>query len=162
MNVSSLSTIVPLRGYGDILDELRRHDVVRSANNPISDLAKVLFCRTFNWVREGNSAAGYDATDPGGTRFQIKARRITSVQGERQLSAIRNIDRDPFDQLAAVLFEPDFGVHCAALIPISVIRARARHSAHTNSHVFHLREDVWTVPGVRDVTVDVRAAADVI
>ena len=65
-------------------------------------------------------------------------------------------------KLAAVLFESDFDVHRAALIPISVIRARARRSAHTNSHVFHLREDVWTVPGVRDVTVDVRAAADVI
>ncbi|MCC0006681.1 MAG: hypothetical protein H6876_00945 [Hyphomicrobiaceae bacterium] len=160
MDVSTLSTIELLRGYGAILDELRRRDIVRSANSPISDLAEVLFCRAFGWLRQGNSAAGYDATDSGGTRFQIKARRMTGAPGERQLSAIRNIDRNPFDQLAAVLFDPGFAVHRAALIPISVVRSRARRSIHTNSHIFYLRDDVWSEPGVLDVTVDIREAAD--
>lgn len=95
MNANSLTTIELLRTYGAVLDELRRRDVVRSTNSPISDYAEVLFCRAFSWEREGNSASGFDAKDAAGTRYQIKARRITDAPGSRQLSAIRNLSGDP-------------------------------------------------------------------
>ena len=65
-----------LRAHGAIIDELRVRDIVRSANSPISDFAEVLFCRAYGWTREGNSMAGYDATDAFGVRYQIKARRL--------------------------------------------------------------------------------------
>lgn len=152
MDVTPRSTLELLRAYGAILDELRRRDVVRSANSPISDLAEVLFCRAFGWTRAGGSAAGYDATDAAGVRYQIKARRLTRGAGGRQLSAIRNLDREPFDHLAAVLFDADFTVYRAALIPLSVVKKRVRHSVHTNSHVLNLRDDVWLESGVADVT----------
>lgn len=121
-------------------------------NSPISDYAEVLFCRAFGWTRAGNSAAGFDATDDAGRRYQIEARRITDAPGARQLSAIRNLAGDPFDQLAAVLFSADFSIHRAALIPIDGVRARVRRSAHTNSDVLHLRDEVWSACGVIDVT----------
>lgn len=152
MDVTSPSSLELLRTYGAILDELRRRDVLRSANSPISDVAEVLFCRAFGWKRAGGSAAGYDATDASGTRFQIKARRITRGTGGRQLSAIRNLDREPFDHLAAVLFKSDFTVYRAAVIPISVVKQRVRRSEHTNSHVLHLRDDIWLESGVADAT----------
>jgi hypothetical protein len=63
-----------------------------------------------------------------GVRFQIKARRITNSPGSRQLSAIRNLAADPFDHLAAVLFESDFLVHRAALIPIALVKERVQKS----------------------------------
>lgn len=77
---------------------------------------------------------------------------IQAASGSRQLSAIRNLGGDPFDQLAAVLFAPDFSVHRAALIPIDVVKLRVRRSSHTNSDVLHLRDEVWLAPGVVDVT----------
>lgn len=159
MDVTALSTLELLRTHGAVLDELRRREIVRSANSPISDLAEVLFCRAFNWVREGNSAAGYDAKDSVGVRYQIKTRRLTGGPGARQLSSIRNLDGNPFDQLAAVLFEPNFAIHRAALIPFAVVKARVRRSVHTNSHVFHLRDDVWGEHAVVDVTAEIRKAA---
>lgn len=159
MDIKSLSTIELLRAYGAILDELRIRDVVRSTNSPISDYAEVLFCRAFGWSREGNSATGFDARDAAGVRYQIKARRLTDAPGSRQLSAIRNLAGDPFDQLAAVLFAPDFSVDRAALIPIAVVKQHVRRSVHTNSDVFHLRDDVWAMPGVVNVTDRLRSAA---
>ena len=80
---------------------------------------------------------------------------MTGGPGARQLSSIRNLDRNPFDQLAAVLFEPDFAIHRAALIPFAVVKARVRRSVHTNNHVFHLRGEHAVV----DVTADIRKAA---
>lgn len=63
-----------------------------------------------------------------------------------------------FDVLAGVIFDDDFCVVRAALIPRVVVEARATYIAHTNSHKFILREDVWSDPGVQDVTAQVAAA----
>ena len=132
---------------------------MRSANSPISDFAEVLFCRAYGWAREGNSVAGYDATDASAVRYQIKARRLATRSGSRQLSAIRNLASNPFDQLAAVLFDRDFVVYRAALVPVSVVKTRVRQPPRTNSDIFLLRDDIWTLEGVVDVTDDIRAAA---
>jgi hypothetical protein len=148
-----------LSDYGAILDELRRREIVRSANSPLSDYAELLFCKAFDWARENNSAAGHDATDKQGVRYQIKGRRLTRHNASRQMSAIRNLDNTPFDQLAGVLADEGFRVIRAALVPVAVVRTRSVHVAHTNSWKFLLRDDVWTLPGVRDVTGELSAAA---
>lgn len=158
MDFAALTTRQLLHAHGALMDELRRRDVMRSANNPIGDLAELLFCRAFGWAREGNSAAGFDARDAAGMRYQIKARRITEAPGSRQLSAIRNLASDPFDHLAAVLFDRDFDIHRAALVPIAVVKAAVRRSSHTNSDVLHLRDELWQHADVRDVTDTLRAA----
>ncbi len=79
-----------LAGYGALLDELRRREIVRSSNNPLSDYAERLFCDAFRWKREANSSSGHDASDAAGVRYQIKGRRLTRHNRSRQLSAIRN------------------------------------------------------------------------
>lgn len=148
-----------LADYASILDELRDRKIVRSSNNPLSDYAELLFCNAYDWAREGNSASGYDATDAFGMRYQIKARRITPHNRSRQLSAIRNLDKGPFDFLAGLLVDQTFQVVRAALIPVSVVRHESDHSDHTNSWKFLLRDDVWKMEGVLDVTDKVRNAA---
>lgn len=148
-----------LSDYASILDELRDRQIVRSANNPLSDYDELLFCNAYGWEREGNSASGHDAIDTSGARYQIKARRITSHNRSRQLSAIRNLDKRPFDFLAGLLFDQQFKVIRAALIPIAIIDDNSDHVAHTNSWNFLLRDNVWQMNGVIDVSDKLRAAA---
>ena len=138
-----------------VIEELRARDVLRSANNPTGDLAEYLFCAAFGWAQEGNSKKALDATGDDGTRYQIKGRRIHRRNKSRQLSAIR--DLDGFDILAAVLFDDDYRVMRAALIPASVVRDHSTHVEHTNSHKFLLRDRIWDAPGVIDVTACLRA-----
>ena len=159
IDVKNVSVDQLLRAYGSILDELRRREIVRSSNSPLSDYAELLFCKAFGWTREQNSASGHDARDAQGLRYQIKARRLTRYNSSRQMSAIRNLDRLPFDHLAGLLVNEDFQVLRAAVVPIAVIRERSVHVTHTNSWKFLLRDDVWTVPDVRDVTAPLREAA---
>ena len=45
-----------------------------------------------------------------------------------------------------------------ALIPVAVVRTRAKHQAHTNSHLFLLQDSVWDEPGVEDVTGQIARA----
>ena len=148
-----------LAGYGSILDELRRREIVRSSNNPVSDYAELLFCKAYLCTRESNSAAGYDAKDNKGVRYQIKARRLSLRNGSRQLSAIRKLDADPFDVLAGILLNERFQIIRAALVPVAIVLDRSVHVPHTNSWKFLLRDDVWRETGVRDVTANLREIA---
>jgi hypothetical protein len=158
-DVQSFTVNELLNGYGAILDELRRREIVRSANNPLSDYAEILFCKAFGWARENNSSAGHDATDAKGVRYQIKGRRLTGHNASRQLSAIRNLENNPFDFLAGVLVDESFSVIRAAIIPVAVVQSRSTHVQHTNSWRFLLRDDVWAEANVRDVTKPIRQAA---
>ena len=163
IDLACLKTRELFSAYGAIMDELRRREIVRSSNSPLSDYAELLFCKAFGWTREPNSAAGYDAVDEStGVRYQIKGRRLTRHNASRQLSAIRNLDATPFDEVAGVLVDEEFQVIRAALVPILVVRAKAVHVAHTNSWRFLLRDDVWIIPGVRNVTEELKAAASTI
>jgi len=133
-----------------IMEELRMRGVLRSANNPTGDLAKYLFCKAYGWEQQPNSVKSYDAIDTDGVRYQIKGRRVHRRNKSRQLSAIR--DLDGFDMLAAVLFDDEYDVRRAALIPPPVVRAHVHYDGHTNSYKFLLLDDIWTAKGVLDVT----------
>src|SRR6266508_5786826 len=85
--------------------ELRSRKLVRSNNNPVADIAERLAADRVGATLVGQSQAGYDAIGPDGTRYQIKSRRLTPENPSRQLSPIRNLDRQQFDYLMVVLFD---------------------------------------------------------
>ena len=150
-----------LRLHGLILAELRERKVVRSSNSPGGDYAEFLFARSFGWTLNGNSSSGYDAKDRSGTRFQIKCRRLTKHNSSRQLSALRQLPEKKFDFLAGVLFNEDYTVFRAAIIPHELlVGPHVRFSSHVNAHLFRLHDDVWKLRGVEDVTAQLRDAAE--
>lgn len=154
---SIYSTADILQLYSDALEELRKREVLRSANNPSGDYGELLFSRAFGWQLQNNSSSGHDAADGNGIRYQIKCRRITPRNSSRQLSAIRNLPGNPFDILAGVLLDEHFKVLRAALIPIAVVQEKATYVKHVNAWRMILRDSVWEIPGVQDVTSDLRA-----
>jgi hypothetical protein len=76
------------------------------------------------------------------------------------MSAIRDIGGDNFDVLAGVLFDDDYRVVRAILIPRATVAENSTYIAHTNSNKFMLRDEVWNMPAVRDVTHEIRNAMD--
>lgn len=149
-----------LRMQAAAVDELRRRRVVRTANAPLGDYAEHLLARAFGWTLSPNSGAGYDAVCGAGNRYQIKARRLRNdVPSERQLGVLRGLPDGRFDHLASILFDADFAVRRAAIVPHAVVAARASRTSHVNGWRFMLDDTVWAEPGVRDVTEEVTAAA---
>jgi len=143
--------------HARIGDELRQRGVVRSANNPTGDLAEHLFCRAYGWKQAGNSNPMADASDRAGRLFQIKGRRQTRRQPSRILGAMRGLPEGGFDFLAAVLFEPDYRVRKAAIIPHPLVHSNSRYIEYTNSWRFNLSDAVWALDGVEDATEKLRA-----
>ncbi|HEX5425221.1 MAG TPA: hypothetical protein VFW94_16860 [Candidatus Acidoferrales bacterium] len=153
MNLTNLTPAQILALHAKLGDELRDRGIKRSSNNPTGDLAEYLLCKAFGWTQSGNSHANADAVAPDGKRYQIKGRRLTRL---RQLSAIRDLQGGHFDFLAVVLFNEDYTVQRAALIPYSIAIDLAKFVQHTNSHKFMLRDDVWSADGVKDVTKELQ------
>lgn len=149
-----------LRQYAETIDALRLTGVVRSKNNPVADYAEWLVAHALGLTLVAKSSKGHDAVDADGRRYEVKARRVTGDNGSRQLSAIRRLDECHFDWLVGVLFAKDFSVMRAAKIPRSVVCEHVTLSKHTNASKFILRDQVWSLAGVEDLTDVIRAAAD--
>lgn len=123
--------------WAGTMTELQRRGILRSDNSPTGDYAEWIVSKALGLSLEGNSTAGYDAVGPDGTRYQIKARRLMTAKTSRQLSAIRNLDKDPFDYLVIVLFGPTFDVLECWQVPIEVVREYAGENLYVNAHRLH-------------------------
>jgi len=141
------------------MQELRRRELIRSSNNPVADYAEALVARGLGLSLGHRSVKGFDARDASGRRYEIKARRMTPENPSRQLSVIRNLDIDQFDFLVGVVFAEDFSVLRAAMVPRELVRAHASYKKHVNGWILHLRDAIWEVAGVKDVTPELIAAA---
>ena len=147
-----------LRDYYEIEQELRKREIITTFNKVTGDLAEYLFCKAFGWEKAPNAEKGWDAIDQSGVRYQIKCRRLHSKNASRQLSALRQLDHKPFDYLAAVLLDEQYAVKRAALIPHSIVLEHSRFTTHVNAHRFLLRDSIWDLEDVRDVTLSLREA----
>jgi hypothetical protein len=150
-----LSPLALLSLHAAAARELRRRQVITSSNNPVGDYADYLVAEAFDLELTPKSTTGHGATARDGLRYEVKARRITGAVGSRQLSAIRKLDKQHFDVLVGVLFDEDCGVHRACVIPHGTVLECASFQKHTNAWILHLRDEVWSLPGVVDATEQV-------
>ena len=150
MNLRRKSERALLELHAEIINELKRRRVVRTRNNPIGDYAEWLVSRALNLTLAGNSAAGYDATDAKGQRYQIKARRTSPKNSSCQLSAIRNLSSREFDFLAAVVFDSRYKVLDAIVIPHKLVKKFSTYREHVNAHILHVSGELVTAKGVKD------------
>jgi len=151
MGLRELTVKELLQLHSSIIDELKRRRVVRTKNNPVGDYAEWLVANALGLELAGKSSAGYDGIDAEGVKIQIKARRITPDNKSRQLGAIRKLEEKDFDQLAAVIFDKNFDIIDAVLIPHEVVREYATYRGHVNAHILHLRGPILNDPRIKDI-----------
>lgn len=156
--ISSLSILELLDHHGAVLEEIRRRKLFRTSN-VVGELAELLFCRAFGWTLQPTSNKSVDAIGPDGVRYQIKGRMETGSAGSRELGAIRSLDANGFDFLAALLVGPRFQVTKAMLIPHSVVTRYAAKTADGSAHRLRLSVAVLHAEGTTDVTSEVAEAA---
>jgi len=149
--LSELSEKELLRLHAAILSELKKRGVVRTKNNPVGDYTEWLVSRALNLTLAPNSASGYDGVDDKGIKYQIKGRRTTPENKSRQLSAIRKLNSKDFDYLVGVIFDEDYSVVDAVVVPHEVVCEYASYREHVNAHILHLRGAILDDPRVKDI-----------
>lgn len=108
-----------LKLRAELDEELRRRGVVRSSNI-VGDYGEWIVCERFGWkMAESQAQKSYDCTDNGGTRYQVKTRRITSRNKSRQLGVIRSFD---FDYLIAVILNEDYSPQEIWKFPVNLVQ----------------------------------------
>lgn len=145
-----------LNTHSAVLDELRRRGIVRSANNPTGDYAEWLVSSKLGLTLAGNSVKGFDATDAGHIRYQIKARRVHAHNVSTQLSPVRNLAGNDFDFLIAVVFDSAWNVNLAAKFTHKAVQKLAIYRQHVNGHVMHVHRSIFSVAGVEEITKALR------
>jgi hypothetical protein len=146
--------------FGRILEELKRRGAVRSVNNPVADYAEAVAARCLSLTLKPNANKGCDAVDTAGQRYEIKSRRITRDKKSARSGVMRQLDEGHFDFLVGILFDKEFRVDRACLIPHSVVRSLATYTSTSNGWIVQLRPLLWMQPGVRDITQAMREAQD--
>lgn len=154
-DLRGLSVVELLQLHSAILDDLKRRKVVRTRNNPVGDYTEWLVAKGLELELAENSSAGFDATDSEGTKIQIKGRSISTENKSRQLGAIRKLDEKDFDHLAAVIFDNNYQIIDALLIPHKVIYDYANYSEYQNAHILQLQDPILNDPRVEDIKKDI-------
>jgi hypothetical protein len=156
--LKSLTVRQLLSLFADVVDELQERGVTHSTNNPIANYSEYLVKKALSLTIMAESNLGYDAVDSQGKKYEIKGRRPTAKNKSRQLSQIRGLDKKHFDYLIGIIYLEDLSVFKACVIPHEVVQKNSTFKAHTNSWVFYLKDEIWDIPGVRDVTAELKKA----
>ena len=149
IDLANMSEIELLQTHGYVIDELIRRGVAKTRNNPIGDYSEWLICRRFYLDMKANSKASFDAIDDNGIRYQIKSRR--SEEKSVQFSAIRNLEHKGFDFVIALVFNYDYSIRFAVMIPHEVIPSLARYQPHVNGYNLILTDKNIKLDGVTDI-----------
>ena len=64
-DLARLSVSELMRLFADVMEELKKKDVVRTRNNPVGDYAEWLTRQAFSLTRAPNSNKGFDGVDLG-------------------------------------------------------------------------------------------------
>ena len=154
--LNQLTDLEILRLHAALLEELRGRGVVRSKNNPVADYAEYLVSRALSLTLEGRSNKGFDATDGSGRRYEIKARREDPKRKTTLTSPLRDLDGEHFDELIIVLFAEDYTIKMAIQLPRRLVKQVGSFRAHVNGWVIPLRDSLWAVRGVKDITAAIQ------
>ncbi|MDE2801380.1 MAG: hypothetical protein OXK21_00675 [Chloroflexota bacterium] len=148
--LQDMSEVQLLQTHSAVITELNRRGVVKTKNNPIGDYTEWMVCNRLRLQRQGNSRAAFDAIDRQGVRYQIKSR--CSEASTVQFSPIRNLEQHGFDFVIAVVFNEDYSVRFAVMIPHDVVPSLARYQAHINGHNLILTSNAVALEGVKDIS----------
>ena len=150
-----------IRAYRHSVDALKARGVIRSTR-VLADYGEWLATKAMHLTLVPNGAQkGYDAIDPkSGLTYQVKVRHVTLPYMQADLRGQGSLEEEPFDFLVGILLDADYEVIRAAVVPISVVRARSKRIAYNNGYRLHMASGLLGDPEVRDVTPEVRQASE--
>ena len=155
MELSDKSTLALMHLYGEILWNLNKRGVIRTYNSPVGDYAEWLVSQKMKLTLERNAQKGYDARDDAtGLRYQIKSRweRGAPCPQSRELSVIRNYEENQFDYLFIVIFDGNFHVKEAYLVPHHTVGRYGKYRRHQNGWIIAAAGPLLKDPSVTNIT----------
>jgi len=140
-NIETMPVAELLSTYRRILRELRRRGTIRTNNAPAGDFAELLVQQYLGGqLAETPSEKGWDIS-ANGKQYQVKARLVDDPRnnGQRLLSVFRSWG---FDLGVIVLFDDDFKVWKASIVPVETMRQRTYPSKQLGGDLLYAKDDL--------------------
>ncbi|HGA2238647.1 TPA: hypothetical protein ACIRVD_000216 [Enterobacter roggenkampii] len=151
MDLSQLSNVELMQLNQLTLDELERREVIRTRNNPISEYTEWLVADRMQMDLAPPSTKGYDATTTDGRKIQIKSRKNNLKNRSLILGIIRNYELNQFDELIAVIYNPDYSIRYAISIPHGLVKEYGFYNEHQNGYTLRISNLLLKDPRVIDI-----------
>jgi len=155
--VDAAAVLALLRELAAVKRRLTALGVLRTGGI-VGEYGEWLFARAFGWRLAQPSEKSFDAIDASGVRYQIKARQDSGRGGAYQLGIMRNMGEDGWDRLAAVVFDAEFTVSRAVVLPRALVVERAVFSDHQRGHLLRVDRVMLADARCEDVTRRLQAA----
>jgi len=136
--------------HSNVINELRKRELVRTANNAVADLGELLFCSALGWRREHKQGKDIDAITQDNKRVQIKSRRMTREKDASRSGNIR--DKNGWDLVALAIFHPDFSIKRGVIIPRRLVLKHLKWSERQQAWYISLTNNFWNEADLIDVT----------
>jgi hypothetical protein len=149
--LEALSTREVLALWAAIMRELRRRDVVRTANNPIGDIAEAVVAEHYKGRRESFNNSGWDVTAPNGDRLEVKGIRLAEARTRSNLSPIPATST--YTHVVIVVFDADLRVTEALRAPRAAIERLYAPRAKDRARIIRLGPKLRDDPEVTPVAI---------
>jgi hypothetical protein len=144
-----------IRRLGKIMIRLEKLGIIDAVGDTAEELVGVLV----HWNRAKRSNTGFDGRDPALLRVEAKGRRIKGPgQSRINVSDIRNLDAALFDWMAIVIFNKDFLVWRACLVPYHVVLREAYR--YPGRAIFYYEDRLLYDPDVIDITKEIKLISE--
>ncbi len=145
--------------HGQLLQRLRARGVIRTGNAPTGDYAEYIVAKALNGTLETNSRKGWDVSCEQYGQVQVKSRVVMNIaaKDQRQLSVFRSFG---FDHLAVVLFNADYTLLWAAVLPKQLVQDKVFHQPYVNGHIMFADDKLLDVEGVVNLSDDLRGVME--
>jgi hypothetical protein len=143
-----------LKLWAAIMRELFRRDVVRTANNPIGDIAEAVVAEHYAGKRESFSNSGWDVTAPDGERLEVKGIRIAAARRRANLSPLPATST--YTHVVVVVFDAELRVTEALRIPRAAVERLFAPRKKDGARIIRLSQKLRADPEV--VPVDISDA----
>ena len=144
-NLKNRSTRELLALWAAIMRELRRREVVRTANNPIGDIAEALVAEHYSGERASFSNAGWDVATSDGQRLEVKALRLAK-KTRSNLSPIP--PSSTYTAVIIVVFDEDLRVTEAFRVPRATVESLFKPRRRDGARVIRLGSRLRDDPSV--------------
>ena len=121
-----------------------------ASNQAFHPDGELLFCGAMGWKRGDHQGKDIDAITANNERVQIKSRRMTRDKDSDRSGAI--YDKEGFDLVAIAMFDPQFRIKRAIIIPRPIALAYLKWSSRQKGWYISLTKSFWKEARLIDVT----------
>lgn len=149
--LEELNELDLLKMHGKILDIFEKRQVSKTRNQPIAGYSRWLIKNKLGFDQVDNPNEKYDLFDKNKKKYLVRSRQISNNKNI-PFGVIRNIHDKNFDNLITIVFDKDFNIIEAYMIPVDVLLNKVIYNGYQNGYILRVKHLDIIKDEIEDIT----------